>query len=79
MTNEQKDVIRSILATEADQPTIDPETGIKPISEWGKACMQGFVRDARFGPGPVIKGTNRDKTRKNIEATQRLNERQGSF
>ncbi len=46
--------------------SIDPQTQIKPISEWGKECARGFVRDARFGPGQVIKGTNRNKTRKNM-------------
>jgi hypothetical protein len=45
--------------------SIDPETHIKPIREWGPECSRGFVRDARFGPGQVIKGTNRAKSRKN--------------
>ena len=45
--------------------SIDPDTKIRPISKWGKECARGFVRDARFGPGQVIKGTNRNKTRKN--------------
>jgi hypothetical protein len=40
---------------------IDPATGCWPMSEWGSACYQGFVRDARFGPGPVIKPTARKK------------------
>jgi len=44
---------------------IDPETGIRPIAQWGPECSRGFVRDARFGPGRVIKGTNRNKSRQN--------------
>jgi hypothetical protein len=44
----------------------DPETGILPISEWGPACATGWVRDARFGSGQVIKGTSRAKSRKNM-------------
>jgi hypothetical protein len=51
-----------------DTKPIDPETGIKPIANWGIECGRGFVRDARFGPGQVIKGTNRSKTRKNRKA-----------
>ena len=47
------------------EPKRDPETGIRPISQWGPECSRGFVRDARFGPGQVIKGTNRSKSRKN--------------
>ena len=43
----------------------DPQTGIRPISEWGPECSRGFVRDARFGPGQVIKGTSRNKSRAN--------------
>ena len=41
-------------------------SAVKPISEWGPECSRGFVRDARFGPGQVIKGTSRAKSRKNI-------------
>ena len=44
--------------------SIDPRTGIKPISEWGSECGRGFVSDARFGSGQVIKRTNRDSSRK---------------
>ena len=44
--------------------SIDPETGIAPISEWGNHCARGFVSDARFGPGNVIERTNRDVSRK---------------
>ena len=44
---------------------IDPETHIKPITQWGPECSRGFVRDSRFGPGQVIKGTSRAKSRKN--------------
>jgi hypothetical protein len=29
--------------------SIDPETGIRPISEWGPECRRGFVSDSRFG------------------------------
>ncbi len=43
---------------------IDPITGIFPICQWGNDCGRGWVRDERFGSGQVIKGTNRDKTRK---------------
>ncbi len=43
---------------------IDPETGILPMEEWGSACQRGFVRDARFGSDQVIKGTNRNTSRK---------------
>lgn len=45
---------------------INPETGIWPTCEWGYECQRGFVRDARFqvGTEQVIKGTNREKTRK---------------
>ena len=35
-----------------------------PISRWGSECGRGWVRDERFGSGQVIKGTNRNKTRK---------------
>ena len=41
-------------------------SAVKPIAEWGPECARGFVRDARFGPGLVIKGTSRAKSRKNI-------------
>lgn len=50
-----------------ESPKTDPQTGIKPISEWGGACKRGFVSDARFDSGKgdqVIKRTNRAKTRK---------------
>lgn len=43
---------------------INPATGIWPTAEWTGHCHFGFVRDARFGPGQVIKGTSRDKSRK---------------
>lgn len=43
---------------------IDPDAGGWPISEWGYSCGRGFVSDARFGGGQVIKRTNRDTTRK---------------
>lgn len=43
---------------------VDLNTGIWPIHEWGFASARGFVRDSRFGPGQVIKGTNRANTRK---------------
>ncbi len=45
--------------------TKDPETGIAPISRWGPECSRGFVRNAMFGSGRVIKGTNRNKSRAN--------------
>jgi hypothetical protein len=51
----------------SEQPKRDPEMGIKPIAQWGPECSRGFVRDARFGPGQVIKGTSRAKSRKNIK------------
>jgi hypothetical protein len=44
--------------------TIDPQTGIWPISEWGSACGRGFVCNPRFGAGPVIRRTDRKTTRK---------------
>jgi hypothetical protein len=47
---------------------IDSETKIRPIGEWGSACARGFVSDARFGSGQVIKRTNRDLTRKWIRS-----------
>ena len=49
---------------------IDPETQIKPIGEWGGACGRGFVSDARFGSGQVIKRTNRETTRKWIRTQE---------
>lgn len=48
----------------SDRHTIDPETGIWPIAEWGSECGRGFVSDARFGQAKVIKRTSRAKTRK---------------
>jgi len=47
--------------------TIDPETRIWPISEWGYECGRGFVSEARFAGDSgtrVIKRTNRNTTRK---------------
>lgn len=46
--------------------TIDPKTGIFPISEWGPACARGFVGDSRFATksDQVIKRTNRVATKK---------------
>jgi hypothetical protein len=45
--------------------TIDPQTGIRPIKEWGASCGRGFVSDSRFGPNQlVIRRTNRAITRK---------------
>jgi hypothetical protein len=45
--------------------TVDPETGIRPIAEWGACCGRGFVSNARFGPNQlVIPRTNRAITRK---------------
>lgn len=48
------------------EPEPEPEklTGLRPVSQWGNACQRGFVRDSRFGPGQVIKGTNRAVSRK---------------
>ena len=57
-----------------DTKTPPPLTKVKPISDWGPECARGFVRDARFGPGQVIPGTSRAKTRKNI----RLNTWEGA-
>ncbi len=48
----------------------DPATGIRPLHEWGADCGRGWVRDARFGSGQVIKGTNRNKTRQIYRAHQ---------
>jgi hypothetical protein len=46
--------------------TIDPKTGILPISEWGAECARGFVSNARFSGGrdKVIAPTNRTQTKK---------------
>ncbi len=45
--------------------SVDPKTGIAPISEWGPECGRGFVRDARFGRNErVIEPTNRATTRR---------------
>lgn len=49
-------------------PEITVKTHVKPIAQWGPECSRGFVRDARFGPGQVIKGTNRNKSRANRKA-----------
>lgn len=38
--------------------------GVFPIHEWGNECMRGWVSDARFGSGPVLKRTSRQTTRK---------------
>jgi hypothetical protein len=54
-----------LLPAEAKQHTIDPRTGIRPISEWGASCGRGFVSNSRFGKNqPVIPRTNRKRTRK---------------
>jgi hypothetical protein len=47
-----------------EEHSIDPKTGIRPISEWGPECARGFVSDARFGSGRIIKRTNRQTTRR---------------
>ena len=52
-------------AHETMRQDLDPNTGIKPIRDWGPECGRGFVRDSRFGGGQVISGTNRQKTRQN--------------
>jgi hypothetical protein len=46
--------------------TIDPETGIWPIREWGPSCARGFVGNERFATknDQVIKRTNRAVTKK---------------
>ena len=44
--------------------SIDPDTGIRPIAEWGNHCARGFVSNPRFGAGLVIERTNRDVSRK---------------
>jgi hypothetical protein len=55
--------------------TIDPKTGIWPMSEWGSACQRGFVSDSRFSPSDtVIKRTNRETSRK----WRRLEPKQGN-
>ena len=54
-----------------EQMLVDPETGIRPMDQWGNACYQGFVSDARFGSGQVIKRTNRNTTRKWIRSGER--------
>jgi hypothetical protein len=53
------------LAAEEKAHTINPETHIWPIGEWGGTCGIGFVSNAQFGPNqPVIPRTNRETTRK---------------
>jgi hypothetical protein len=50
---------------EAKPHTIDPQTRILPIGEWGAACGRGFVSDPRFGANQqVIPRTSRATTRK---------------
>jgi hypothetical protein len=45
--------------------SIDPETGIWPIREWGNSCYRGFVSESRFDPkATVIPRTNRETSRK---------------
>ena len=46
--------------------TIDPKTGVWPISEWGTECGRGFVSNARFAQAGdrVIPRTNRELTKK---------------
>ena len=50
--------------------TINPETGIWPIREWGAACSRGFVGSERFARGgeQVIKRTSRKRSTKNSPA-----------
>jgi hypothetical protein len=43
---------------------IDPATDIWPIAEWDRACASGFISNARFGRGQVIKRTSRSVTRR---------------
>ena len=52
-------------AVNGDNNTAKHITSVKPISEWGPECSRGFVRNAMFGSGQVIKGTNRNKSRAN--------------
>jgi hypothetical protein len=63
----QDDEARPPPPPPSDHPrhTIDPETGIWPISEWGFECARGFVCDERFArPGDrVIKRTGRKHRR----------------
>lgn len=55
----------AVCATEHREHSIDPETGIWPIREWGAACGRGFVSAARFGANSqVIPRTNRNTSRK---------------
>lgn len=46
--------------------TVEAETHIAHVSEWGSACARGFVSDSRFpsGGGEVIKRTSRDTSRR---------------
>lgn len=54
--------------TDASTPpaAVEPEKARDPSipSSWGNTCSRGFVRDARFGSGQVIPGTNRAMQRK---------------
>jgi hypothetical protein len=40
--------VRWLLSEPAENSCgIDPETGIRPVAEWGAACGRGFVRSSR--------------------------------
>lgn len=54
------------MEDQTPKKTIDPKTGILPISEWGAECARGFVSNARFSGGKdkVIPRTNRTITKK---------------
>ena len=63
--------LSSIPVTQSQDPTpanttSNASAGVRDVSQWGQACATGWVRDARFGSGMVIKGTSRAKTRKNM-------------
>lgn len=57
---------RPDLAPRIDRPGkhYDLKTGILPIHEWAGACGIGFISNARFGSGQVIKRTNRETSRR---------------
>ena len=45
-------------------PSLDPETGIRPIARWGVECARGWVCDPRFlgaSGARVIKRKSRKK------------------
>ena len=54
------------MASDTPEIAVEAKMAICDVSHWGKACATGWVRNARFGGGQVIKGTSRAKSRKNM-------------